>query len=198
MKSLPLAVAILALAGCATAPKPLQGEFAPLMPSDASAAQRLGDTVRWGGTIVAVTPAPNETCFEVLGRDLGDTARPNRADDTSSGRFLACRAGFYDPAIFAPEREVTVTGRVSGFEPRRIGEYEYVYPRVAADVVYLWPERTAEDYYYHADPFWPSYRPFWWGGYYIPVRHVHHGHRHGRPHTAPAPQPPPPDSGRQR
>jgi outer membrane lipoprotein len=175
MKPLPLALAILALAGCASAPKPLRGEFAPLQPVDASATQRLGDTVRWGGTLVAVTPSREETCFEVLGRDLGDSARPRRADDTSSGRFLACRSGFYDPAIFAPDREVTVTGRVAGFETRRIGEYDYTYPRVAADVVYLWPERREDDYYYHADPFWPSYRPFWWGGYYIPVRH-HHVH----------------------
>lgn len=173
MKILPLALAVLALAGCAAAPKPLRGEFAPLQPADASAAQRLGDTVRWGGTLVAVTPSRDETCFEVLGRDLGETARPRRADDTSSGRFLACRAGFYDPAIFAPDREVTITGRVAGFETRRIGEYDYTYPRVAADIVYLWPERRNDDHYYHADPFWPSYRPFWWGGYYVPVRHHH-------------------------
>jgi outer membrane lipoprotein len=179
MKTLPLALAALALAGCAAAPKPLQGDFAALLPVDASAAQRVGDTVRWGGTLVAVTPARDETCFEVLGRDLSDSARPRRADDTSSGRFLACRAGFYDPAIFAVDREVTVTGRVAGFETRRIGEYDYTYPRVAADVVYLWPERREDDYYY-VDPFWPSYRPFWWGGgYYVPVR-PHRAHPHPR------------------
>ena len=189
MKIATLAVLSLALAGCATAPKPLQGEFAALMPADASASQRLGDTVRWGGTIVGVTPAPGETCFEVLGRDLGETARPRRDDDTSSGRFLACRAGFYDPAIFAIDREVTVTGRIAAFETRRIGEYDYVYPRLDADVVYLWPERRPEDYWYHDDPFWPSYRPFWWGGYYIPVRH-HHLHVRPRAERAPDPKQP--------
>ena len=63
---------------------------------------------------------------------------------------------------------------MAGFETRRIGEYDYNYPRVAADVVYLWPERRDDDYF-HTDPFWPAYRPFWWGGgYYIPVRHHHH------------------------
>ena len=171
---LALALALLALAGCASAPRPLQGEFTPLAPAESSASQRLGDAVRWGGSIVAVTPSASETCFEILGRDLGESARPLRADDTSSGRFLACRAGFYDPAIFAVDRDVTVTGRVAGFETRRIGEYDYRYPRVAADVVYLWPERRDDDYYYVADPFWPTYRPMWWGGgYYIPVRHYH-------------------------
>jgi outer membrane lipoprotein len=188
MKSLVPALAILALAGCASAPKPLQGDFAPVAPVDASASSRVGDVVRWGGSIVTVTPSSTETCFEILGRDLGDRARPRRADDTSSGRFIACRSGFYDPAIFAAEREVTITGRIESFETRRIGEYDYNYPRVAAEVVYLWPERRPEDdYYYRADPFWPSHRPFWWGpGYYVPVR-VHH-HRHTRPPAdAPAP-----------
>ncbi len=192
MKILTVTTLALALAGCATAPKPLQGEFAPVLPVDASAAQRVGDSVRWGGTLVSVTPASNETCFEVLGRDLNESARPRRADDTSAGRFLACRAGFYDPAIFAPDREVTVTGRIDGYESRRIGEYDYRYPRVAADVVYLWPERRDDEYYRYADPFWPSYRPFWWGGYYIPVRH------HGPHPRSAAPSPPPPDNTRQK
>ena len=187
MKIATLAVLSLALAGCVSAPKVLQGEFAPLAPVDASASQRLGDLVRWGGSIVSVTPSPDETCFEVLGRDLGDSARPLRDDDTSAGRFLACRAGFYDPAIFAIDREVTVTGRIAAFETRRIGEYDYTYPRLAADVVYLWPETRPEDYYYY-DPFWPSYYPYWWGGYYFPVHrgygYVHgHGHGHGRPRS---------------
>ena len=159
------------LAGCATAPKPLRGEFSALAPGQASATQVTGDTVRWGGRIVAVTPDERITCFEILGRDLADSARPTRAADESNGRFLACRDGFYDPAIFAPDREVTVTGRIDGYEMRPIGEYEYRYPRIAADVIYLWPDRSE---YRYADPypsaFWPMYRPFWWGGYYAPIR----------------------------
>ena len=152
------------LSGCATAPQPLRGEFASASPEQASDA--LGQTsVRWGGSIIATHPGPTETCIEVLGRELNESARPRLAPDESSGRFLACRAGFYDPAIFAEDRDVTVTGRVTGFESRRIGEYDYRYPRVAADVIYLWPERRAiDDYRWHADPFWPGYRPFWWGG----------------------------------
>lgn len=157
-------------AGCATAPTALRGEFAPLAPEQASAAQAAGDTVRWGGRIVSVTPDEANTCFEILGRDLSDTARPTRAADVSNGRFLACRAGFYDPAIFAPEREVTVTGRIAGLEVRPIGEYDYRYPKVAADVIYLWPERSEVDLRQHPMSFWPMYRPYGWGGYYIPVR----------------------------
>lgn len=167
--SMVLCLAI-ASAGCATAPVPLRGEFTSLAPEAASAAQATGDAVRWGGRIVSVTPDEAATCFEILGRDLSEIARPTRAADVSNGRFLACRAGFYDPAIFAPDRDVTVTGRITGFEVRPIGEYDYRYPKVAADVIYLWPERREVDLRAHPAAFWPMHRPFWWGGYYAPVR----------------------------
>lgn len=166
----PIIVAIAAIlaGGCATAPKPLQGEYSALLPEQASATQPAGEHVRWGGSIVSVAPTTSETCIEILGRDLNESARPRGTPDLSAGRFLACREGFYDPAIFAADREVTVTGRIAGYESRRIGEYDYRYPRVAADVIYLWPERRDHDVYRRHSPFWPAYRPFWWGGYYSP------------------------------
>ena len=77
--------------------------------------------------------------------------------DRSLGRFIACRAGFYDPEVFMAGREITVSGRVEGFETRKVGNYDYRYPRVAAEVVYLWPERRDVDVI--VDPW---YR----GGYY--------------------------------
>ena len=46
-----VAVALLAT-GCATSPKPLQGEFSAVTPDEASASQPQGELVRWGGTIV--------------------------------------------------------------------------------------------------------------------------------------------------
>src|SRR5690606_40498409 len=88
-----------------------------------------------------------------------------RSDDTN-GRFIACRAGFYDPAVFEKNREVTFTGRIEGYETRRIGEYDYRFPRIAADVVYLWPRREDEYRYHHHHHY---HRPFppppwrWWG-----------------------------------
>lgn len=59
--------------------------------------------------------------------------------DASDGRFLACRSGFYDPAVFEPGREVTFIGKIEGYETTKIGEYDYKLPKVNADVVYLWP-----------------------------------------------------------
>ena len=137
------AAAALALSACATAPKPLQGSFATLLPAEVGDGGQVGETIRWGGEIIAVETKPDRTCFELLGKRLSDSARPARSDD-SAGRFLACRAGFYDPAKFKIGREMTITGTVELIEPRLIGEYTYLYPQVAAEVIYLWPDRTLE------------------------------------------------------
>ena len=162
-----LSFPMLALVGCATAPRPLQGEYLSGAPT---AGYAEGERVRWGGEIISVETRPDATCFQVLSRALSETARPRRGD-TSAGRFLACREGFYDPAVFTEGREITVNGRIVGRETRRIGEYDYPLPRLDADVVYLWPERPLFDdrYAYRRGPFFHPgwygswhYRPLWW------------------------------------
>ena len=145
------------LAACATQPTPLQGEYVEVTPQDAASADVTGQVVRWGGRIVRTEPQNNRTCFEVLSTRLDTYARPYWATDDVGGRFIACRAGFYDPAVFEPNREVTFTGRVEGYDNRKIGGYDYRFPRVAADVVYLWPVRDRVDVLTVPAP-WP-----WWG-----------------------------------
>ncbi len=166
-----LAASTLFLASCATAPKPLQGSFAPVTPREAvTAGSATGAPVRWGGSIIETRPQQDRTCFELVSRSLGASGRPlSSAPDATGGRFIACRAGFYDPAVFTPGRDVTFIGRVDGFETSRIGEYDYRLPRMTADVVYLWPEevdvRLRHSGFY--DPFYsPYYGPYWgprWG-----------------------------------
>ena len=163
-----LLLAAAMLGACATPPKPLRGDFAPIAPGQAAGTERIGDTVRWGGRIVALEHTSTLTCFEILGRDLSGNARPVRDADHSQGRFIACRDGFYDPAIFTTERDVTVTGRIIDFETRSIGHYSYRYPKVAAEVIYLWPQQTQERLYY-TDPFWPGYAGWGWGYRHPPV-----------------------------
>jgi outer membrane lipoprotein len=174
---------LLLLSACATVPEPLSGEFPASMPESGVA---TSTRVRWGGNVIAVEPKATETCFQVLARELSERARP-RLSDASGGRFVACRGGFYDPAVFAQGREVTVVGSVTGTTVLRIGEHELSVPRVAADVVYLWPERQEQVIYRH-DPFWwysPWHDPFWTRPYYVRYRHV-------RPHEVPkAPAAPP-------
>ena len=155
------------LAGCVTAPRPLQGQFSALRPDEAAAREATGEVVRWGGRIVSVEPQADRSCFEIVGAPLGDGGRPRRVD-ASEGRFLACRAGFYDPEVFQPGREVTVTGHVEGVEMRKVGAYDYRYPRVAAEVIYLWPELRPQDLqprFYGSFGWgrgWGMGYPFWW------------------------------------
>lgn len=162
----PLAGAALAtlltflLSGCATVPSPLAGDYPDFMP-DQSTPRSVGARVRWGGTIVDTRPGREDTCIEILARELDRSMRP-KATDIAHGRFLACRDGFKDPAVFFSGREITVIGRISGFTAAKIGEFEYRYPRVDTDVFYLWAARPDVIYHYYDpwwhDPWWPYYR----------------------------------------
>lgn len=154
------ALASVLLAACATAPKPLQGQFAPITPQQSLAAGTQGQSVRWGGRVIETLPGPDQTCFQMLARPLNSLGRPmSNNSDASDGRFLACRAGFYDPAVFQPGRDITFIGRVDGQEDVTIGEYAYKLPKLAADTIYLWPEQTASS----LPPHYPHYGPSPWG-----------------------------------
>lgn len=153
-----VAGAAVLLSACATLPQPLQGEVVAITPAQAREAGREGLPVRWGGRIVDTRPLSNRTCFEMIGSALDADGRPRDMTDDGSGRFIACKSGFYDPAIFLKDRELTFIGRIDGFESRRIGEYDYRQPRIAADVVYLWPKARPVDVRYPAPRPWP-----WWG-----------------------------------
>ena len=170
-KTMLLIPLIATLTACATAPVPLKGEFSTLKPSESIDGSHSGEHVRWGGEIIKVEPTESSTCFEVLSRELDSTARPGRRD-ASDGRFIACRSGFYDPEVFTKGRELTVVGSVSGTQVGRVGQFDYTYPRVAADAIFLWPrrplvieQRSAWPY----DPFWgPGFGPWWGGGFWGP------------------------------
>jgi outer membrane lipoprotein len=167
-RPLALAAAVALLAGCVTIPKPLEGNYANLSTASAQQGGGGGTRVRWGGEIIKTEPGPQQTCFYLLSRPLDSQARPEAGNGgESQGRFVACRGGFYDPEVFTRGREVTVTGTLHGTVSEKVGDYDYAYPRVEADVVYLWPkQRPVVGYppgYY--DPFWG---PGWGGGFYGP------------------------------
>lgn len=153
------------LSACATPPPAaIQGSFPTLTPQQALTQAATGQSVRWGGEIIETLPGKDETCFEIIARPLDSTARPILGDNVQQGRFIACRQGFYDPEVYAKGRELTVAGRLGSPTQRKIGEYEYRYPRVAIDTLQLWPLRVrAYDYPpYYRDPFYdPFYDPFW-------------------------------------
>ncbi len=172
-------ITALTLTACATVPKSLQGDYSTLSPRQALAGNSSGQRVRWGGEIIKVEPRSEVTCFEILSHDLSATSRPLRKDH-SEGRFIACRDGFYDPALFVAGRQITVVGTLSGTEKHAVGGYDYTYPKINADAVHLWPKYEPEFRNYY-DPWWPypyAYDPLWWGWWGPPIivehRPIHH------------------------
>lgn len=162
------------LNGCATTPVPLRGDYSDITPREAqnAASSPTGMEVRWGGAITDVTPGKSQTCFIILSRPLDNTGRPEDTDATL-GRFIACSKGFFDPVVYAQKREVTVKGTLAGNETRKVGEYEYHYPRVDASLIYLWPRRE-ENYPVYYPYYYPYYGPFYdpfWGPFYRPWRY---------------------------
>jgi len=147
---------------CARPPASLSGAFQEITVEDAQQRDLTGQRVRWGGTIVSVTPSQHDTCFEIVGRPLDREARPRWTDQTS-GRFLACAQGFYDPAVYGARREATVVGTLQPSVVRKIGDYDYRYPQVRVERLHLWPERALREVYYTPWPytFWYG----WWGPY---------------------------------
>ena len=145
------------LAACSFAPAPLAGEFPPVT-ADQAGSQHVGQAVRWGGVIIATRPDNAETCLEILSRPLDSSLRPINSD-RSQGRFVACKPEFLDPEVFARGREVSITGELTRLDTRKVGEFDYRYPILETDVLYLWPERPDVVYREPAFYYWPGFNP---------------------------------------
>lgn len=160
IRSVLAATLLLLLSACATTPAPIaQGPFAPLALKQADKDEAAGTRVRWGGIIISVTPLKDKTCFEVLSRPLGSGGEPKRTDRTE-GRFVACGAGFYDPAAYPAGREMTFVGTVQAPTVCRIGEYEHRCPRLEIESLHLWPKEEFYAPHYYCDPFWGPPWPY--------------------------------------
>ncbi len=157
-------IGTLAMGGCATIPQPLQGTYTPVTLDAARSGTAAATSVRWGGEIIETQPREQQTCFFVLAEPLDSQARPKPGGE-GLGRFVACKPGFYDPEVFKKGREITVTGALNGTVQHKIGEFDYTYPKVEANNVYLWPKRPL--YVQRPDPWgpWGPCDPFWspWG-----------------------------------
>ena len=172
---------VLGAAACARVPVPLQGEFPPVTVGEVQLSTETGDRVRWGGTIADVQVREDETCFEVVSTPLDRRARPVAEGDATYGRFLACNPGFFDPAIYAAEREITVVGTVRAVEAGTVGERHYRFPVVAAEIVYLWAERPEPTRVIYYSPWVGGWGyPFGFYGSYWYYRPHHHHHHHGK------------------
>jgi outer membrane lipoprotein len=101
-----------------------------------------GRMVLLGGEIIKTENFPDKTVIIVLQRSLGYRERPI-SESASKGRFIVSAPGFLDPAIYRPQRKITVVGVVAGKEVRSLGETEYVYPIISKRELHIWPSEDS-------------------------------------------------------
>ncbi len=121
-------ILLFALTGCAI-PAALEGGPFDTSTPDRAEQKTAPARVHWGGELIETTRKEKETCFKVRAYGLDRYARPWKMGG-KNGEFMACIAGFYDPAVYEPGRMLTLVGSVIR------AERDYV--QVAAETVYLW------------------------------------------------------------
>ena len=161
-------IACVTLMACASRPPAGFEPLAPETPTPGMAQQApeeyRGQSVRWGGEILAVFNNARDTEFEIFGRPLYYNAEP-KPDGGDGVRFIALIERFLDPADYRPGKRLTVVGRLLGNREQNVGEYPYPYPVVEVDRYHLWPvyippaEPPGWRYPYY-DPWWP-WDPWW-------------------------------------
>ena len=97
-----------------------------------------GKMVLLGGEIIKTENFPDRTVIIVLQRSLGYRKKPI-SEGASKGRFIVSAPGFLDPAIYRPQRRITVVGVITGKEVRPLGEIEYAYPIISKKELHIWP-----------------------------------------------------------
>lgn len=170
---------VLLMVGCASTPVEIR-EAPPVNPGVAQVSdnpdRHRGETARWGGVILETENRAEATAITVLALPLNKSGKPLNGD-ASPGRFIALVPRFLEPTLYTSERKITVKGRISGTETRKVGEYSYNYPVIQVEYNYLWPvepvlsEKDRYPWWWH-DPWYdPWYYP-WYPRYY-PHRYSH-------------------------
>jgi len=150
---------------CSTRPVlPVPEQNPPVAAVQENVAAHKDHYVTWGGVILETHTKQDQTEIMILSKRLTASTRPVEQDE-SLGRFVAQSGMFLDPALYAKNREITVYGKILRSEKRKVGEYEYTYPVVAVESLYLWPPRP------EPDPYW--YDP-WYGPWYYPYYPHYH------------------------
>ena len=129
------------LSACNTTPKILQGEFSNVTPLEAKTKHEMNVPVRWAGYIVNTINKKDKTCFEIVQTQTNKSLRPVKILPKKSSRFLACKEGFLEPQAFN-KRMVTITGNLVAYTEQLIGEFNYEYPVVKTDIIYIWRKQN--------------------------------------------------------
>ena len=106
------------LAGCATTPRELRGNFTEIGQAQATLPDSLGENVRWGGEVVGSRDIGDRSCLEVAA--LRPEPKSQRPDDgypwmkqpSAGPHFLACSVIRFDRDVSKPGSIATFTGSV--------------------------------------------------------------------------------------
>jgi outer membrane lipoprotein len=112
-----------------------------------------GRTLILGGEILQTNNLREGTRLEILQRPLTDSETP-KLTDTTGGRFMAFCKEYLDPAVYAPQRRITVAGQVLGSYAGKVGEVDYTYPLISCEETHLFPTAAAELRRYAVYPWW--------------------------------------------
>jgi len=111
-----------------------------------------GKTVIFGGEIARIRTVKNGTLIEITQKELDYWGKPRRTDRTG-GRFIVHQSRTLDVLVFAPGREITVAGEITGAEEKFQAEAEVLYPLINAREIKLWPrEKPGWDKPQYLDP----------------------------------------------
>lgn len=151
-----LGAAVLLLQGCSYAISP---DIAHIADRTLTLARLQADppayrdkTVILGGTITRTKTGRNGTYVEVQEKELDYWGRPRRTDRTA-GRFLLFQQRHLDVMVFAPGREITAAGVVTGAEEVLLDGSSGVAVLINAIEIRLWPrEKPGWDKPAYLDP----------------------------------------------
>lgn len=131
--------------GCAQSPVATRDvPVAPYGPAHVLSGEApQGETVVWGGRIVAIEPLADRTELVVASYPLDRADRP-RIRERAGVRFVMIDSRFLEPVDWSPGRFITVLGSIEGIEDRLTGEHRHAHPVIHAHRVHLWPADPAE------------------------------------------------------
>lgn len=140
------AAAVLLTACAATPTFDLKNVNTAVTPNEAVAridALRAG-RVLWGGVIISSKNLEKGTQLEILAYPLNDQHRP-RVDRDPIGRFIIEHGSYLETIDYAPGRELSLIGSISGTKEVKIDAATSVFPAVTIEQIHLWPKGGRND-----------------------------------------------------
>ncbi len=163
---LPVLAVLLNASGCATTDD-LESSSPRVTYTQVSASPETftGQTVTFGGKVLAAKRLKEATRIEILQLPLASSLKPTLDLSKSQGRFMATKKEFLDPATIPAGTFVTITGEVAGSVILPLDETDYAYPVVEIKNLRVWPKEEETPRirpYIGPGPYWgPYWSPYW-------------------------------------